>query len=705
MTLDASNIINDAVGTTASSTNHAVTLPATAAGNTILVKISASSTVQDVSAPTGTGWVLDANASGTLQVWRLSNVAAGLTSWTFTTPGAGITAWYAAEVSGLDLDDPLDAIKTAVNSLASGATQSMTTPITVGRSTMAFASLNTSASGSDTHSWASWTNGFVERDDTGGAGLQGMATAVAFASDTQQHSTTATLTSTAGTSGVNGILVAYREAGTPIVTPLALMAGFEWGTHGGAGNGLTNGTLGIWASSLAPVGTWGTNYLIQASSARSSGYGLRIVQSGAAAYVRFGSGLPLTYIATVGMNVRVVSGTGVVVVAEANTSGAGAGVCAQLVYDVSATKFGVRAGTTGTIQYQSGTTALSAWVWVDMRANTSGTTWKVDWRIETAANTYTDQTQATLAAQPFTNQADFRMGSNTAQTMTADFDDVVISLYSKPYPLGPHSIKVLKVDPAGTLTTAGVTTDFQTFTANGTLAAWNATTARGAIDELPPTVSAAADGLAQTTLNAANWVEIPMETYTLAAKEVIAGVRMYASTWATSAGGVVKAEYRGWQGSVETSLIASGSTYSPSQPTAYSATAPVWRVAMWPSTGGWTQAELDAAAIRFGFSTDISPGISAVYLEVAIAKTKTVTLFGDMATAEVDPNRDGIVSIEVTAPSMGTGDTSLTYEEAGSPTTVPVPEGTVVTEQIGATFVEDVNRVDMEWPPEPDPVA
>jgi hypothetical protein len=698
VTLDASNIIQDAAGTTVSGTTHAVTLPGgTTAGNTIIVFGSAGSGLDTFDAPTGTGWVLDASNSVGAQVSRLSNVGAGATTWTFTTAGANVTAWYVAEVSGLDLVDPKDASITASAAPANGGTMSATTPMTAGRSTIAFAGWSTAADAGLTHTWSAWTNGFVERAEASGSGLQGMAVAFAAATDTQAWSTTATIATADPSSNAGAVIVAYREAGTPIVTPLFLMAGMEWGTHGGAGQGVTNGSLGLWNSSLAPTGTWGTNYLIQAGSARASAFGLRIVQAGAAAFVRFGTPSS-SYIYTVGMNVRVVSATGVVVVSDLASQ-------AQLVYDATATKFGVRAGTTGTIQYQPGTTALNTWVWVDLRVNTSGTTWRADWRIETAASTYTDQTQATLAGQTPSVVGNLLLGGNAAQTVTADYDDVVTSLFSAPYPLGPHQIRVLKVDPAGTPTLSGTTTNFQTFTANGTLAAWNATTARNNVDELPPTVSASADGLAQTTIAASDYVEFPMETYTLAAKEVIAGVRMYASMWATSAGGVCTVGLRGWQGSVETVLTPIGSTFSPGQPTAYSATAPVWRVAMWPSTGGWTQAELDAAAVRFGFATDVSPGVSAIYLEVATTATKTKPLFGTMATAEVDPNRAGIVEIDVTAPAMGTGDTSLVYEEAGSPTTVPVPAGTLVTEQIGAIFDEDVNKVTMVWPPEPDPVS
>ena len=701
MALSTASLVQQATGTTTSGTTHTVTLPGgTTAGNTIVVAGAANNFV-DFTAPAG--WVMDVRQTNGSVVSRLVNVGAGVTSWTFTTSSAAVSAWYVAEVFGLD-DDPLDAVATPSGTLASGGTLSATTPQTVGRSSMSFAFFSTALSASDTHSWAGWTNGFAEQTDIGGAGLQGMAVAVSFASDVAPYSTTATLTSTAVSTSVAAILISYREAGTPIVSPLTFMAGFDWGTNGGTGLSLTSGTLGLFGYSLGPLGTWNTNWTIATTSARNSVYGLRVVQSGVAACVRLGvpSGFFTSYTTTAGFNVRMISATGVVVVAEMVS---GASRMGQLVYDASATKFGMRCGTTGTIQYQSGTTALNTWVWVDMRVRNGSTTWTADWRIETAANTYTDQTQATLSGQVAVTNSFTALGSNTVQTMTADFDDVVISQYSKPYPLGPHELKMLKVDPAGTVTLSGTTSNFQTFASNGTLTAWNATTARNNIDELPPTVSASADGLVQTTIAASDYVEIPMQTYTLGSHEAIAGVRVYASTWGTSAGGVATFGMRGWQGSIETVLKPSEAAFAPGQPTTITATTPIWRVGMWPSSGGWSQAELDAAAIRFGFSTDVAPGISAVYLEVAVARTATRALFGDIASVNVNPNIGGIVSIDVTAPASTVGDTALTYEESGSPTTVSITQGTSANEVINAVFEETTNTIALQLPPEPDPIG
>jgi hypothetical protein len=97
-------------------------------------------------------------------------------------------------------------------------------------------------------------------------------------------------------------------------------------------------------------------------------------------------------------------------------------------------------------------------------------------------------------------------------------------------------------------------------------------------------------------------------------------------------------------------------------------------------------------------------GVDAVYLEVAVGKTKTQQLFGNLASAEVDPTRLGAVSLTIAAPDAG-GDSSLYYEESGSPTTVPVTGGTTTTQQLNAMFAEDTNYIAAYWPPEGVPDA
>jgi hypothetical protein len=690
--LSDANVVQENTGTTASGTSHAVTLPSgTTAGNTLVVVIYTQGT--GANPPTG---VVSAKAQGVTQVFYKSDLAAAETSWTFTSAGTTPTLWYATELSNIDVTTPVDATAgVTTNAIGNGGTSSTgTTALNAGLSTVAFAVFGVNVAGG---SWSGYTNGFEEVADLNAAAGQTLGVARLFEnSTTRTFQSTATLTAS-GSSTADAAMVVFRAADSPIVAPLVHLLGFEWGTHGGINS--HSGSTNMTSSPLtgAPSGTFGTNYLIQAGSARNSSYGLRIVQAGAAAYVRCGN-ISTSYSA-VGFNVRVVSATGTVVVADLNTNGLAA--AAQLLYDSSATKFGVRAGSTGTTSWQSGTTALNTWVWIDLRVKTDTTTWHAEWRIETGTDTYTDQTAADLTGQAAsTLQATLLLGGNAAQTMTADYDDLVMSTYYVAYPLGPHQIRLLTVDPAGTPAVSGTTTNFSVFTANGTLGAWNATNARNAVDEVPPTISASADGVTQTASAAADYIEFPMATYTLGPTEFVNGVRMLAPLWSGTGAGAGDLAIRGYDGTVETAL-ATASQITPGAPTAVSATVPVWRTAMWQSTNGWTQAELDAAALRVGFSGDATPdmGVEAVYLEVAVGKTRTRALFGDFATIEEDPTRLGVVSVTTVAPPGG--DSSLYYETSGSPTTVPVPDTTTVTTQINAPDQPTTNYIAAYWPAEP----
>lgn len=706
MTLSASNLIQEnSFEDTATATSRSVSLPgATTDGNTVLVFIATNDIGTEPVAPSD--WFLDLDhGGGGYRVWRLPNVTGGASSWTFTMSSATMIVWYAVEVSGLD-SNPLDISAEGTSNPASGGTATAVNAVTTGGvSTMAFAAMQTvETTSGHTYTLSGWTNGFTERVDTGGPTAPGLAVAMATSSTATTYTTTATLTTTLSpTATVMWLMIAYREAGTAIVSPLYHAAGFEWGHHGGGGTLTGTGGVNMWGINSTPTGTWGTSYLIQTGSARAtpSVYGLRMVASASVAQVPHGTPTYGTSTVTAGFNTRVVSGSGVVIVAELS----GSGTVAQLVYDVSATKFGVRAGTTGTIQYQGGTTALNTWVWIDMRVQANCATWTVDWQIETGTNTYTAQTSATLSGQNTNTVSVFRTGSTTSQTMTADFDDLVLSRYPATFPLGPHNVRVLKVDPSATPTISGTTANFNTFASNGTLTAWNATTARNAVDELPATISASADGVVQVTVAASDYIEFPMETYTLGAQEVISSVRMIAPMWCTSGGGAVTAGFRGWDGTTETVLIAIGSTFNPAQPTAYATGAPLWRTRMWALDGGWTQTKLDAAAIRFGFATDIAPGLEALYLEVAVGKTRTIHAFGAIADVDEDPSKLGVVSVTVTAPNLGTGDTTLYYEEATVPTSVNVTAGNTTTEQINAALEGDVNYLAVYPPHEPDEVG
>lgn len=297
-----------------------------------------------------------------------------------------------------------------------------------------------------------------------------------------------------------------------------------------------------------------------------------------------------------------------------------AGVNAEFVFNSTTGKLAVRHE--GQSFVDGPTPVADTWYVIELAVDISGATRTIDWWVDTAA-----QTQASFAttADVFVG---FEMGcSFAAQTLTTRFDDVVLwaDTASISGPKGKHTVRPLNVDTGGTVTLSGTTANFNTFVSNGTLTAWNATTARNNIDEIPPTIGASADGFVQVNLATSDYVEIPMTTYTLAAGEAVSACRMLAPGWATSTTAATIG-FRSWNGTTETILQAG--TVDPNFDN--STTAPAWVCKMLTLADVDTQGEIDALAFRVGFSSDATPdmGIHAIYAELAVQEATAVTIDG-----------------------------------------------------------------------------
>jgi hypothetical protein len=702
--LSSANIVQSNVSSTgaaAAAATVTVTLgSATTAGTTVIVGMFTGA--QAMATPAG--WTLDLNAtSQIINVWRKggSGYAGGETSWGFTTTVSTTTAaWFVLEVDGLD-DDPVDASSTGgVNG----------TPQTVGTiaqnsayDTMALAIHVGSTTTSPVGTFSGQTGGYTELGEAGSTvAPKGLALSTLFAGDVTSFASTATKTGNFVT-GSGGAQIVYRAAGSPVYPSIAHHAGFGHRTEAG----INTGAVTAAQFDLLSGGTVGTNLLVQSGGPYAGDYHLRLVAS--AAEVGLGlfgaAGRSLTTgltALTAGFWVQVVSSTGTVVLWTGRDTPALNTL--QLVYDTSTTKLGVRwvtgapPGTPGTATWQAGTTAASTWVRVDIcMSSVKGTTrdmlWSLDGVAQTSAAQLTGTSTSTIAGTV--------MGQWTAygtQTVTADYAHWRVSTSKVDYPLGDQRVVLLKVDPAGTVTLSGTATNFQTFAgATPTLTAWNATTARNAVDEVPPGLGASADGFAQILAAASDYVETPMETYTLAAGEVIVAVRALVAGWAAGASAI---GLRGFDGTAETVL------WAVADPTwNNSATAPGWLAKRWIILPRWTQAKLDAAALRLGFGTSATDiGVHALYLEVVIGSSTRLTLFGDASTADYDPGGNyAVTEIDVTGPQGG--DTSLYYETNTTPTTVTVPASTSHTETVDAPSAAATNYIAAYWPPEGVPDA
>jgi hypothetical protein len=375
----------------------------------------------------------------------------------------------------------------------------------------------------------------------------------------------------------------------------------------------------------------------------------------------------------------------------------------QVRYRTASQKIGLQIAS-ATEQLSDATVSASTWIGVDIRYDVSGTTYTADWSVDYGAGPV-EQAQATRGSVAPSLVGNLILGWTGSATQTVRYDDIAASRIRGQYPLGDIRIYPLGVDPAGSVTISGTTGNFQTMSANGTLAAWNATTARGAIDDIPPTISASADGIVQSTTAASDYVEIPMQTRDAAANaEAIRAVKWYFPMWAAS-GTANSIGLRGYDGTTETTLF---STADPGADN--STTTPVWICKMHRTLGSalhrtWTQTQLDALTARVGFSGDASPavGVHAVIAEVAMRAGESRTLFGGLASIAADPDPNSVIDIEVDATTLS-DDADLVYEVNASPTTVPVTQGTTHTETVGATVAGEVNYIALVLPPEPDPV-
>jgi hypothetical protein len=692
-------------GSVAATASCVVTLPVgTTVGNTVIVFIQPGGT----SITPAAGFAVDTvTVLGVCVYHKL--VTASETSWTFTQNSAQDAVWVVLEMSNVDPDEPYETfIAAGPTTLSTGGTQSTgTTAFNVGLSTVEFAAFSATTS-TAVKSWGSYTNGFEEvtqYDAPAGASRPCLAVARKFTDAAPGlFESTGTVTLSTGTASCRGKMVVFRAAGSPISAPLTMLTGFEFGTHGGLAETVVHSTGGnqpLGPSTNPPVGTWGTHYLIQAGSARNGDYGLRISTSAAICNVPIYSTIvPSVY----GQSLRVVSGSGTPTVMTFDIFSSATDLL--LVYDFSTNKYGLQ-WVGGSVAWQSGTTALNTWVWVEVRVKMNATTWQADWILETGTDTYTEQTSpADLTGQTATTLTKVTLSGLTSQTITMDADDPICSAYFAAWPLDFHRVIRLGVDPAGTPTVSGTSSNFSTFTANGTLAAWNATTARDALDEVPPTVSASADGVVQTAVAATDYMEFPMATYTLASDERIAGVRMIAAMWGGTGTGTGTLGIKGWDGVTLTSLAPNTTVYDAASPTAVSATEPLWMAYPWNLTPGnpWTQAKLDAAVIRIGYSSDATPdmGVSAVYLEVAIRKTQTERQItagdNDEFTVDVrlDPFNSASVSYVVGSTHATLGAT-FNYSVSGTPQT-PVYCSPSSTQEVvvNAASFGDISDVSLE---------
>jgi hypothetical protein len=299
-----------------------------------------------------------------------------------------------------------------------------------------------------------------------------------------------------------------------------------------------------------------------------------------------------------------------------------------------------------------------------------------------------------------------RRGWTTAITASAYYDDFVYSQIWNCFPIGDVRIVPLHVDQTDTPTISGTTANFQTFASNGTGTAWNASTARAALNDVPPVVGASSNGIMQVTAAAFDYVQIPMETFDCAGAAVPCApraVRWYMAGWAASG----TAATCGFVSHDGTNFIAPGLNGSVDH--GFDNALTVWITAMHRISDGspfypFTQAKVDNLIMRFGFSSDATPdvGIHCVLAELAVQPAVTAGA-GSWATdtgyaylyARNDPTTQAVISLLATTPP-GTQGATLTYALNGvDQQPIYVPPDTPREVPIGAANIREVTSYGM----------
>lgn len=423
---------------------------------------------------------------------------------------------------------------------------------------------------------------------------------------------------------------------------LVLAEGFDYGTTAG----LITGNAG---NRIADVvhGTLDTNVLVTSAAARTGGYGLRVSHTSSASARgvgwntdTLGTGNTVLVAAvwlrvpdTVGVDLITVHSAATQQVLQVRCSSAQA--ITMIVAGTSSPSVEINAG-------------AEAWFLFEFRLDVSTTTIRADWRIN--GNAKTQATGTGVASTIATVVLGMTTPATTATT-DIDYDDFVLSVTSADYPLGNHKVVQLLPDQAGSLDTSTITaSEWNTFAgATPTLSAWDAATALAAIDEVPVGLGASADGLCRIAGTDADYVGIPMTSYTLAAGEALAGLRMLACCWAAAATANTHS-FVSYNGTTATTLLAAADVGTDN-----SATAPAWVAKMCTLADFDTQAELDALQFRFG-STDTNPdaGIHWIGAAAAIKINFVEQVFGTApditVTNRIDPLYDTIIDYTVTTP-------------------------------------------------------
>ena len=688
-------------GGTFNGTSGNATLPlATTAGNIIILVLAQSNNIVD---PAGFTLIkknsLVAPVGG--MYWKVST---GESSWAIAPSASAVVDWIVYEMQNLDASNPVDMIISG--SVSTGTTASLstgTTPVSGtydGLILAMHACLDTTSTTPGT--WSNHNNGFMEVNEIGGAdatrSLGLSVSRVVPALSLATWSCTADKTAPVGQSSMATVVV-LTAANAKRAADLLFCTGFEFNTTVGLAVGNGGSRVFDTVTGTPTIGSTGPRsgtYYAELSSTAAAENIFLSISNGVLSLIPVGAQVGRFSFRSPG---GLPAGDTILYTVEHSTVG---GQSTVIRYVSASQKIGVKVGS-GTEVLSDAAISADTWISIDYRVDARTANFTCDWQV-----TYSDgtnpvpQTQATMASGTANIQHGARLGWTDAVTRTIQFDDWVVSGVLGHYPLGNYKVLLVKVDTSAAFTVNGVTTNWNVMSANGTLAAWDATTARTNVSEFPMVAGASAAGFVQVANSTTAYVEMQMETFDAAAAGgAIRGVRMLPVGWAATTT-TATFGFRAWDGVTEHNIVASGPDRNFDN-----TTTPSWCCAMVKGANrqDWTQAKFDALAFRAGFSGDTSPVIGILWIgaEVAIriGELYEVTYLppGFYVHFRQDPDSNGIIAMIVTVPP-GTQGATLQWSVSGTPQTpvhvnADAVNPTVHEETIGATDVATITYVEL----------
>lgn len=728
MTLSIDDLLQSNSGTF-EALSGTVSLPAaTTAGTTVLVFVGYGFAADGTSSlglsmsgfdNTG-GFGSNSAAKAGLGVFTRRANPGGETSWTLTvtrTGGALVpqVTWQAFEVQGIGAD-PLGTwfVDPGLGNYSydgASPTSKSTLTTTLGScyDVAAFAVHVARSATTTVPAWSNQTNGFTELNEvTHVNATNAVSMAVSWKTQLGLHTYESTADVSPG-SPASAYVIGFYLDGAKHAPDIHIMTGFGFGTAtqlAFAGTPPTGSD--IWSAPFdLVVGSPG----VDTTSPRSGAYCGRFNASAAAQYAAWtnsgsashlGRYQPLTgYPLAVRGHVRFRTALPSADVELFSIEGGSAGNGMVCWYRSASQKIGMVVGT-GTEVLSDATVSTGHWIGVDARYDARATTHKLDWAIDYNADTAdmtgpVTQAQASNTGMTVATLNSVVLGWKNARTADIDYADWFVSKSWGAYPLGDMRTKPLKADPAGVMVYTGSSADFEVFTSNGTVSvAVTDAGVRNAVDDIPPTIGASADGVSQVNVSS-SLIRIPVEPWTAAPDNVPIAARAYVAGWARSVNPATVKFY--FHDGTQFRGLATCSTDFGFDDTALQWVSAMLRAG--PSAGFYqlTQAIVDALCIGMGESTDANPdiGMHSFVVEVAYAPAVTwpmseqengaFTLYAKYA-----PKDERVVSYVVTTPS-GTRGATLTYDLAGVPQTpIYVGPGQVQPYSTGAETIDDVTN-------------